>query len=130
MKKESQTSFNELCALYVGTFGTQRAFNTSKRYLLAMVQEHFRERRLSQITYLDLETYRNKRKATPARGGKPRTDASLNRDVKMTMRYVHLSPEHLRDSVNLLNDLPGGKEMVNIPPKAKKAGTPQIANPL
>jgi hypothetical protein len=33
--------------------------------------------------------------------------------MKMTMRYAHLSQEHLRDSVNLLNDLPRGKEMVN-----------------
>ena len=51
-------------------------------------------------------------------------------DMKMTMRYAHLSQEHLRDSVNLLNDLPSGKEMVNIPPKGKKADNPQIANLL
>jgi site-specific recombinase XerD len=31
-------------------------------------------------------------------------------DMKMTMRYAHLSHEHLRDSVDLLNDLPIGKE--------------------
>ena len=51
-------------------------------------------------------------------------------DMKMTMRYAHLSQEHLRDSVNLLNDLPSGKEMVNIPPKDKKADNPTIANLL
>jgi integrase len=33
--------------------------------------------------------------------------------LSMTMRDAHLSKEHLRDSVNLLNNLPGGKEMVN-----------------
>ena len=37
-------------------------------------------------------------------------------DMKMTMRYAHLSQEHLRDSVNLLNDLPSGKEMVKAVP--------------
>ena len=68
VKKESLTSFNELATLYVENFWTQRSFQTSKRYLLAKVQEHFGEKRLSQITYLDLETYRNKRKATPANG--------------------------------------------------------------
>ena len=50
--------------------------------------------------------------------------------MAMTMRYAHLSHEHLRDSVTLLNDLPGGKEMVNIGPKVKKAGNPKIANLL
>jgi integrase len=48
--------------------------------------------------------------------------------MAMTMRYAHLSHEHLRDSVNLLNDLPGSKEMVNIAPKVKKVSNPKIAN--
>ena len=26
-------------------------------------------------------------------------------DIKMTMRYAHLSPGHLQESVNLLNNL-------------------------
>ena len=51
-------------------------------------------------------------------------------DLKMTMRYAHLSQEHLRDSVNLLNDLPSGKEMVNIASKGKKADNPEVANLL
>jgi integrase len=50
-------------------------------------------------------------------------------DLKMTMRYAHLSHEHLRDSVNLLNDLPSGKEMVNIGPKLKRASNLPVANP-
>jgi len=41
-------------------------------------------------------------------------------DLKITMRYAHLSQEHLRDSVNLLNGLTG-KQMVNFSPEAKKA---------
>jgi len=48
--------------------------------------------------------------------------------LAMTMRYAHLSHEHLKDSVNLLNDIPSGKEMVNIGLKDKKAGNPKIAN--
>jgi hypothetical protein len=51
-------------------------------------------------------------------------------DLKMTMRYAHLSQEHLRDSISLLNDLPYGKELVNIPLQSKKADNPQIANLL
>ena len=38
----------------------------------------------------------------------------------MTMRYAHLSHEHLRDSVNLLNSLTG-KKMVNFSPESQKS---------
>jgi integrase len=51
-------------------------------------------------------------------------------DLKMTMRYAHLSQEHLKDSVNLLNDMPSGKEMVNIGPKANGAKNLPSANIL
>lgn len=51
-------------------------------------------------------------------------------DMKMTMCYAHLSQEHLRDSVNLLNDLPSSKEIVNITLESKKAGNPKVANLL
>jgi len=50
--------------------------------------------------------------------------------MKMSMRYAHLSQEHLKDSVNLLNDLPHGKQMVNIGPTMQKASNLPIANPL
>jgi site-specific recombinase XerD len=50
--------------------------------------------------------------------------------LAMTMRYAHLSHEHLKDSVNLLNDLPSGKEMGNNGLKGKKASNPEIANLL
>ena len=53
-------------------------------------------------------------------------------DMKMTMRYAHLSQGHLRDSVNLLNDLPCGKEMANIDTndQDERASNLSIANPL
>jgi site-specific recombinase XerD len=47
----------------------------------------FGDRRLSEIGYLDLETYRNRRKATPTRAGKPRTDATINRELS-TLRHM------------------------------------------
>jgi hypothetical protein len=38
--------------------------------------EFFGGKRLRDITYKDLETYRNQRNATPLANGKPRTDAT------------------------------------------------------
>lgn len=93
VKKESQTPFNELADLYVENFGTQKAFPTSKRYLLAVVKSHFGEKKLSKITYLDLETYRNNRKATPTMGGKPRTDASVNREMALIGHMLNKAVE-------------------------------------
>jgi len=93
VKKESLTTFNELCALYVENFGTQKAFNTSKRYLLAAVQDHFGDRKLSQITFLNLETYRNKRRSTPVMGNKPRTDASVNREMALLSHMLNKAVE-------------------------------------
>ena len=83
VKEESQVTFNELAEKYLENFGTQKAFHRSKRYLLAAVKAHFGEKLLSGISYLDLETYRNQRKATPARGSKPRKDASVNREMAL-----------------------------------------------
>jgi hypothetical protein len=40
--------------------------------------------------------------------------------LKMTIRYAHLSQEHLKDSPNLLNEMPNGKEMENIASKTNE----------
>ena len=40
----------------------------------------------------------------------------------MTRRQAHLSQEQLQDPLNLLNSLPGGKEMVNLSPKVNGGG--------
>ncbi len=46
------------------------------------------------------------------------------------MRYAHLSHEHLKDSVNLPNNLPNARQMVNIGLEVKKASNREIANLL
>jgi integrase len=83
VKKETQLTFNDLSQKYAENYGNQRAFNTSKRYLLDMASSYFGTLRLSVINYFELETYRNQRKATPVRGNKHRTDASVNREIAL-----------------------------------------------
>jgi len=83
IKKETQMTFNELADEYEKHYQSQKSFAKSKRYLLAMVREHFGEKKLSQITYYDLDTYRNLRKAASARGGKPRSETSVNREMAL-----------------------------------------------
>lgn len=67
VKKETHVSFNELADRYVENHQAQRCFTRLKFYLVEEYRETFGSRRLSEITYLDLETYRNRRKATPTR---------------------------------------------------------------
>lgn len=93
VKKETLVTFNELADKYEENFKTQKAFNRSKRYLLDLVREHFGDKRLSQITYLDLETYRNRRKATPLANGKPRTEATVNREMALLGHMLNKAVE-------------------------------------
>jgi hypothetical protein len=81
VKKETYLTFNELAERYVENFKGQRSFEGFKRHVVKDLREVFGSRRLSEITYLDLETYRNRRKATETKAGKIRTDASVNRDM-------------------------------------------------
>lgn len=83
IKVENHLTFNALAAEYEKNFKTQKSFETSKKFTLDILKERWGEARLSQISYLELETYRNTRKATPTRGKKPRTDASVNREMAL-----------------------------------------------
>jgi len=81
VRQETQVVFDELAARYEENFKEQRSFKGFKSHVIRDLKEVFGGRRLSRITYLDLETYRNRRKTTPTKAGKPRTDASVNRDM-------------------------------------------------
>jgi site-specific recombinase XerD len=51
-------------------------------------------------------------------------------DIKMTMRYSHLSQAHLQDAVAVLNKIGNGHQMDTKPLETKRADNLQIANPL
>ncbi len=80
-KKESLTTFKVLADKYVENFKTQKSFAGFKRHVIRELEEAFGDKLLCQITYLDLETWRNRRKATPTKAGKPRAEASVNCDM-------------------------------------------------
>ena len=81
IKKETKTTFNELADLYVEAYGTQKCFIGFKGYMIAGLRAEFGDRKLSQIGYRDLETWRNRRKATPTRSGKLRAAGSVNGEL-------------------------------------------------
>ncbi len=93
VKKEIQITFNELADRYVDNFRGQRSFKDFKSHVISHLREVFGDRRISEITYLDLETYRNWRKATLTKAGKPRTDASVNRDMAILGHMLNKAVE-------------------------------------
>jgi integrase len=86
VKKETRTTFNELALLYIKNFNTQRSYPT-KVFVIKELRETFGDKKLAQITYLDMETYRNRRKATPLNSGKPRAEASVNYEMAV---FAHI----------------------------------------
>ncbi len=65
---------------YEKNFKHQPGFFTSKQYNLDVIRNKLGEdTRLMQISYKDLETFRNELKQTPTKSGKERSDASVNR---------------------------------------------------
>jgi hypothetical protein len=79
-KKEPTITFNELADHYQENFKHQKCYQTFKRHVVNVLREKFGAKRLTDITYLDLETFRNTWKATPIKSGtKERTDATVNR---------------------------------------------------
>jgi integrase len=87
IKKETLTTFNQLADEYVKNYQDQKCFSNLKYYLVKEYRRVFGDRRLSEISFLDLEKYRNQRKATPAKTGKPRTVATVNREMSV-LRHI------------------------------------------
>lgn len=88
-----EVSFNELADRYVENFGDQKSFRTFKRHAVRYFRESFGDRRLRSISYLDLETFRNRRRATPLKSGKPRTVATVNREMAALKHMLNKAVE-------------------------------------
>lgn len=82
VKKDCKITLGELVAKYRENYGTQRSFNGWKRYCIQRWLDHFgSETILTNIRYVNLESYRNKLNRTPTQHGTPRTIATINREM-------------------------------------------------
>lgn len=79
-KKKPPITFNELADLYEENYRTQKSYRIFKRHVVKVLREKFGTKKLTEISYLDIETFRNTWKATNIKSGtKERTDATVNR---------------------------------------------------
>jgi integrase len=92
-KKESTTTFDELADHYIANFQNQKSFNSWKRQILRVLREKFGLCKVSEITYLDLETFRNQRKATETSAGRTRSEARVNRELAVLKHMLNKAVE-------------------------------------
>jgi integrase len=85
--KASTTTFDELVEKYEENFKHQRGYGTSKKYSIEALKREFSQHLLGNITYLQLETYRNRLRTTLTRHGNVRKEATVNR-VMSCLRHM------------------------------------------
>lgn len=82
VKKEYPFTLGQLLDKYEENFGDQASYKTWKQYCCVNFKDYFgAETLLSQIHYVDLETYRNHLRKKPTKNGGFRTEASVNREM-------------------------------------------------
>lgn len=82
VKKEYKTTLKELLAKYKENFQDQASYKTVKRFFVDSIKEYFgKETLLSNINYVDLETYRNHLKTKLTQWGAIRKPATINREM-------------------------------------------------
>jgi len=80
VKKEYKTTLGEVIDKYVENFGKQASYKTGKKYHIDHILNYFgKETLLSNIRFIDLETYRNHLKDSLTVNKTIRKHASINR---------------------------------------------------
>lgn len=88
VKKDYKTVFKELLGKYEENFKHQPSFEGWKKFCIQNFKEYFGEETLlSNVRYMDLESYRNKLRLKPTKHNKVRTDAAINREMGV-LRHI------------------------------------------
>jgi len=74
-------TFNELAEEYKENFKNDPYFKNTRKYYVEILKEHFGETRLREIGPLELDQFKTKRKNTPTRYEKERSDIAVNREL-------------------------------------------------
>jgi len=80
-RKMRAVPFEELADEYDRLVKTKKSYEGTEKAYIAKIKEYFKGRMLSTLTALDVERYRKDRKDTPTRSKRPRSGASVNREL-------------------------------------------------
>jgi integrase len=93
-----------------------RSVKTVANYL-SVFQKHFGKRRVRSLTHSDLQTFRTVRLKTPTCQGRPRTIATVNREMSYLRRLLSIAE---RESWIARNPFKAGDSLINISDEEKR----------
>jgi integrase len=79
--KEIPTAFDELAQRYAEACQFEKSFPTFKARIIPILRGEFGDRPIDRISSLDIETFRNRRRAGISRHGRQRSAARVNREL-------------------------------------------------
>lgn len=91
--EKRKITFDQLKEKYCEIQKGVRSFEVSKKHFINAVSEYFKGKKLFQITPLEIEQFKKVRKETPVRGGKPRSDVSVNRELEVLRHMLNKAVE-------------------------------------
>ena len=91
--EKRKITFEKLKEKYCELQKGERFFETSKKYFINAVSDFFKDKRLFQITPLDIEQFKKQRKEAPVKGGKIRSDVSVNRELEVFRHMLNKGVE-------------------------------------
>ncbi len=94
-KKRTYTVIlKELLEKYKENYCNQRSWETYKKYGIESIEEYFgRDRCLSEIRYIDIETYQNHLRKKLTKSGTIRKEASINREMAILRHMLNKAVE-------------------------------------
>jgi integrase len=91
--EKRKITFEKLKEKYCELQKGERSFEVSKKYFVNAVSGFLKDKRLFQITPWDIEQFKKQRKETPVRGGKIRSDVSVNRELEVLRHMLNKAVE-------------------------------------
>jgi len=87
LSSKKKITFEQLAEKYEEMQKGETYFDKTRKYYIPIIKTFFGEKRLYQISPLDVETYKKQRKETPTRARKPRSEVAVNRELE-TLRHM------------------------------------------
>lgn len=87
LASRKKVTFEDLAKRYKELQKGESYFKKTRRYYIPIIEGFFENRKLYQITPLEIEQFKKKRKETPTRAKKPRSDVAVNRELE-TLRHM------------------------------------------
>jgi len=91
--EKRKITFEKLKEKYCELQKGKRSFETSEKYFINAISQYFKDKKLCQITPIEIEEFKKQRKETPTRGGGERSEISVNRELEVLRHMLNKAVE-------------------------------------